>query len=377
MNFPHFKRQIMTKYKSLYIYYISGTGNARMSSEWIADEAGQQGIRTVVQKIDRLKDIEFPEPGNDRLIGFAFPTHGFNAAPIMLRFIASFPRALAKEVFLLNTRAGMKMSKIYLPGISGVALLLPAFILMIKGYRCVGFRPVDLPSNWIPLHPGLKEKVIRSIFERCEKIVRSFACRVLSGEHIYRGLRSLPADILVSPVALGYYVAGRFFLSKTFIATDKCNNCGICIRDCPTGSIRFVNNRPYWSLTCESCMRCLNNCPPKAIETPHGAALAFWFIFSFINSQVILLIIDLINPDPEALWWKLSIKIVSVTCLILVTTLLYGILHYALSVRPARLLLKYTSLTAFPFWRRYTFLRGKKYYSSQNMNNKCPQEENI
>ena len=87
-----------------------------------------------------------------------FPTHGFNAAPIMIRFIAGFPRGLGREVFLLNTRAGMKLSKIFLPGISGVALLLPAFILWIKGYRCIGFRPVDLPSNWIPLHPGIEEK---------------------------------------------------------------------------------------------------------------------------------------------------------------------------------------------------------------------------
>ncbi|HKK40856.1 MAG TPA: EFR1 family ferrodoxin [Bacteroidales bacterium] len=355
----------MTKFKSLYIYYISGTGNARMSSEWIADEARHKGISAVVQKIDRLENIEFPEPGKNTLIGFAFPTHGFNAAPIMLRFIASFPRGLCKEVFLLNTRAGMKMSKLFLPGISGVALLLPAFMLMIKGYRCSGFRPVDLPSNWIPLHPGMKEKVIRSIFERCEKIVRSFAGRILSGEHIYRGLRSLPLDILVSPVALGYYVAGRFFLSKTFLATGKCNNCGVCIRDCPTGSIRFINNRPYWSLTCESCMRCLNNCPQKAIETPHGAALVFWFIFSFINSQAIMLLIGFLNPDTDTLWWKLTLKIVSITCMILVTSLLYSIMHYALYFKPVRFLVKYTSLTALPFWRRYTFLLGKKYYTSQ------------
>jgi hypothetical protein len=29
-------------WKSLYIFYISGTGNARASSEWIADEADKR-----------------------------------------------------------------------------------------------------------------------------------------------------------------------------------------------------------------------------------------------------------------------------------------------------------------------------------------------
>jgi flavodoxin len=32
----------MENWKSLYIYYISGTGNARASSEWIADEAAKE-----------------------------------------------------------------------------------------------------------------------------------------------------------------------------------------------------------------------------------------------------------------------------------------------------------------------------------------------
>ncbi|HPT21914.1 MAG TPA: EFR1 family ferrodoxin, partial [Bacteroidales bacterium] len=270
----------MDNLKSLYIYYISGTGNARVSSEWIAEEAAKRGLKTVVQRIDRLENIVMPSADEKPIIGFAFPTHGFNAAPIMLRFIAGFPQGLCKEVFILNTRAGMKLYKIFMPGISGVALLLPAFILRLKKYKCVGYRSVDLPSNWIPLHPGIRKKVIESIFVRCERIVRRFANKILSGEKVYSGLYSLPVDLAVSPVALGYYVAGRFFLSKTFVANNKCNNCGLCIKECPTSSIKIVQGRPYWKLTCESCMRCLNNCPEKAIEAAHGMAVAFWIIFT-------------------------------------------------------------------------------------------------
>ena len=119
----------MKEWNSLYIYYISGTGNARKSSEWIADEASKRGLKTVVQQIDRLENIAMPSAEDRPLVGFAFPTHGFNAAPIMLKFIAGFPRGLSKEIFLLNTRAGMKLSKLFMPGLTGVALILPAFIL--------------------------------------------------------------------------------------------------------------------------------------------------------------------------------------------------------------------------------------------------------
>lgn len=350
----------MDKWKSLYIYFISGTGNARVSSEWIADEARKRGLKSVVQQIDRLENIILPRVDEKPLIGFAFPTHGFNAAPIMLRFIAGFPPHLCKEIFLLNTRAGMKIYKIFMPGLSGVALLLPAFILWLKGYRCIGFRPVDMPSNWIPLHPGLKKKVIESIYIRCEKIVRNFTDKVLSGRKEYRGLFSIPVDLLISPVALGYYAGGRFFLSKTFIANYKCNNCGLCIKECPTSSIKLVEKRPYWKLSCESCMRCLNYCPQKAIEAAHGMAVAFWIIFTAINGQVLLLIVSTLNIHPEIWWWKLATQVISIAGMVLITAVLYRIMHSAMGFKPVKYLIRFTSLTALPFWRRYSFLKNNK-----------------
>lgn len=356
----------MDNWKSLYIYFISGTGNARISSGWIAEEARKRGLNTVVQQIDRLENIVIPSADEKPLIGFAFPTHGFNAAPIMMRFVAGFPPGLCKEVFLLNTRAGMKLYKLFMPGLSGVALLLPAFILKLKKYKCIGFRPVDLPSNWIPLHPGLREKVIESIFTRCEKIVRNFANKILSGEKVYNGLFSLPIDLILSPIAFVYYVAGRFFLSKTFVANYKCNNCGLCIKECPTSSIKLVGGRPYWKLSCESCMRCLNHCPQKAIEAAHGMAIVFWIIFSTVNTQLILFLINVLNLQPKVWWWKITSDILSIGGMILIVTLLYRIMHYILGLKPVNYLVRFTSFTALPFWRRYTYLKKNKKYISYN-----------
>lgn len=343
----------MNNWDSLYIYFISGTGNAKASSGWIADEAMKRGMKVVVQQIDRLENITMPDPEEKPLIGFAFPTHGFNAAPIMLRFIAGFPSHLCRHIFLLNTRAGMKLYKLFTPGLSGLALILPAFLLRLKGYRCIGFRPVDLPSNWIPLHPGIKKKVIDSIFIRCERIVRDFADRIFSGEKVWRGLFSLPVDILISPLAFGYYIAGRFFLSKTFIANYNCNNCGLCIKECPTGSIKFVRNRPYWKLTCESCMRCLNHCPEKAIEAAHGMAVAFYMLIISVNTWLALFVVVLLNISPDAWWWKLLTQIISLALTVFIPALVYIIMHYAMGFKPIKYIIRFTSLTALPFWRRY------------------------
>lgn len=357
----------MAGWNTLYIYYISGTGNARISSLWVAEEAGKRGLRTIVQQIDRLENIVMPDPDEKPLIGFAFPTHGFNAAPIMLKFIAGFPPRLCREIFLLNTRAGMKLYKLFMPGLSGLALILPAFILWLKGYKCIGFRPVDLPSNWIPLHPGLKIKVIESIFARCEPIVRTFANKILSGKRVWRGLFSLPVDLMISPVAAAYYIGGRFFLSKTFIANSKCNNCGICIKECPTSSIKYVRNRPYWKLTCESCMRCLNNCPQRAIESAHGMATLFIILVSMANARLILLIIDLFGIHPQIWWWKILSQFIGIAVMVLLSAFLYLIMHYSMEFKPLKLLVRFTSLTTFPFWRRYKYLKEKKQDKQNNL----------
>lgn len=338
---------------NLYIYYISGTGNARISSEWIAEEASAQGINASVLSIDRFENIILPEKGGNTLIGFAFPTHGFNSAPIMLRFIAGFPRGLCRNIFLVNTRAGMKLYKLFTPGLSGLALILPAFILRLKGYRCIGYRPVDLPSNWISLHPGLKKKVIDSIFIRCEGIVRSFARQMLSGKKIYRGLLSLPVDIAIAPIAFGYYIAGRFFLSKTFIAGKNCNNCGICISECPTSSIKMVNDRPYWKLTCESCMRCLNRCPTKAIEAAHGMAVGFYILIVLLNTWLGIAVLNLFKTGTDSPWWIVFTQVSSLALTIAVPAFIYLIMHYAMGFKPLRQVVRFTSLTALPFWKRY------------------------
>lgn len=352
-------KYIAGRWDTLYIYYISGTGNARTSSEWIAEEASAKGLKTVVQSIDRLSNITFPEKGEKTLIGFAFPTHGFNAAPIMLRFIAGFPRSLCRDIFLVNTRAGMKLYKLFTPGLSGLALLLPALMLMLKGYRCIGFRPVDLPSNWIPLHPGLKQKVIDSIFRRCEGIVRSFAGKLLSGKKVYRGLYSIPVDIAVAPLAFGYYIAGRFFLSKTFFAGSRCNNCGICIRECPTASIKMVNDRPYWKMTCESCMRCLNNCPKDAIGSAHGLAVGFYILIVISNTWFGIALISFFKKGEDSPLWITLTQISSLALTIAIPSIVYLLLHYAMGFKPLRHMVRLTSLTSFPFWRRYKPLNRK------------------
>ena len=345
-----------SKYKQLIIYYFSGTGNAKNAAAWIKEEADQKGVSSTLINIDRFENIEIPKTTGKLLIGFCAPTHGFNLPPLMLKFIAKFPRKKNADVFILNTRGGLKLSKLFLPGLSGLAQIFPALIMQLKGFRIVGMQPLDLPSNWIILHPGLKEKVINSMYERYKGIVEQFANKLLDGGKKYKALLSIPFDLAVAPIAVGYYFIGRFFLAKTLVASNDCNQCGLCVKQCPVNAIKMVEEKPYWTYQCESCMRCINNCPQRAIETAHGFVAIIVYLAYGLSIPLIFNILHRFNlaaidgsSGIIGFFWSLF----EWAIFILIVFLGYRLLHYFMKFKFINRIITYSSLSKYKFWRRY------------------------
>lgn len=342
--------------KKLTIHCFSGTGNARNVSKWIANSAENHGYKTEIieiNKIERRRKIELTE---NTIIGFCCPTHGFNFPPIMFHYIMRFPRSKNNSAFIINTRAGMKMGKYFLPGLSGMAQYLSALILLIKGYKIIGMKPIDLPSNWISFHPGIKSKVVESIYRKRKLDTERFAQKVFNNKRDYRALLDIVQDLLISPIAIMYYVIGRFVLAKSFYASKDCTKCNLCIMKCPIQAIKTVDKRPYWSYRCESCMQCMNICPERAIETAHGFVIGTYYFISSILLVLIykwLGIISIINKFiPEWLRGIVQFSIDIVLILFLFFSF-YRIFHYLLRFKSFERLIYYTSLTHFKFWRRY------------------------
>jgi ferredoxin len=274
----------------------------------------------------------------------------------MINFILRFPKAAGTKVLLINTRAGIKVFGLFIPGLSGIALLLSAFMLRLKGYKIVGMRSVDLPSNWISLHPAVRDKAIESMFEKWEAITTGFTRNLINGGKDRQALLILPLDIILLPVAFLYYIIGRFIFAKSFYASRNCNNCGMCIKECPVKAISIVDKRPFWSYRCESCMHCMNTCPKTAVETSHGFIVGLLVLLNTLGQTYLYLWF----LDHHVMWFSESAKFgyllrFALEIMIMFFSLIisYRVVHYLRRFKVIDMLMKYTSLTSYKFWGRY------------------------
>lgn len=344
----------MNEIRETRIYYFTGTGNSKKVADWLCSEAKQRNIDCSLNNILQTPDLKAsPAPDDTQLI-FISPIHGFNYPPVMLKFIAGFPRG-KNRVVLMNTRAGMKIGKWITPGVTGIAFYLSALLLLIKGYKIQALKAVDLPSNWVSLHPGLNDPTVLYLHQKNKERISRFSGYIFSGKRFYRCLLEV-YDLFLLPVAAGYYLFGRFFLSKTFVASRNCNLCGKCVEQCPVQAIKWIEGRPYWTLSCESCMHCMSYCPQKAIETCHGSVLVFALIWN-----VLFLWMTGLLPAMETCITTFPVIAFLIKWLVIILLLAfwYRIVHFLMRFRWVERMVVFTSLTHFKFW-------GKRYRALKN-----------
>lgn len=346
--------QGMAQITKAIIYYFSGTGNSKNVVTWVTQVLNERGIEPIVVSVKETDRLSIAAPDPEAIVFFISPVHGFNYPPVMLHYIWRFPKSNNKVV-LMNTRAGMLLGKVITPGLSGIAFYLAGLLLKIKGYSIKGTCPVDLPSNWLSLHPALNKRTISFLHEKNKQRVQRFTNQILDGKQVYKGKYEIIQDMLIAPVAAVYYLLGRFMIAKTFYASSACDNCGSCIKGCPVHAIKEVDHRPFWTFHCESCMKCMGNCHTRAIETSHGTFILLIYFALFLVT-LFYKYADIFNiVSSNALIKNLFETIVFAGLL----ALWYRGMHYAMRIKFIERIVVYTSLTHYKFWGRYKALREK------------------
>lgn len=347
----------MKGYGRVVVYYFSGTGNAYNVASWIRRRAQTDGRECEIIDITGLESRRSEKPAHGTLTVFVSPVHGFNYPPVMLGFLARFPRGRG-DVALLNTRAGMKIGNWVTPGVSGVSMYLAALLLRFKGYSLRGMVPVDMPSNWISLHPGLNERTVRFIHQKMTVKVDKYTRRLLEGKRAFPALAEIVVDLAVSPVSVLYYCFGRFMLAKTNYASSQCNRCGSCIRECPVNAIVTVSGRPFWTMRCESCMHCMSYCPQQAIQAAHGFFAVNMALFYLGVLYLVQRYLAAVVPKIHPLLYEWPVQFLMFMILLAGS---YRLMHFLLRFRCFAKIMAFTSLTHYRFWgRRYRALEPDK-----------------
>lgn len=341
-------------YRETALYFYTGTGNSRRVAVWMADAAGEAGSEVILSPIESARPPEEIGDGKEALLGLAMPTHGFTLPWAMLRFALGLPRRDNTHALVVATRAGLKIGPLFTPGFEGTATLVVALILAVKGYHIRGTAGIDMPSNWIALHPSLPPQAVRSIIDRAQGRTAQFINSVLSGRRRLSNWLFSLLGLLVLPVSLAYLFIGRLFLAKLFFASDRCTGCGLCAQNCPNHAIEMRDRtgeaRPYWTFRCESCMRCMAYCPVKAVEASHLLAIGIYLLARFAPMAAALVWLatrlPLLSRLSHVPRW-----VVTWTSALAALAIAYPLFHRLLHVKPLNWLFTHATLTH--VYRRY------------------------
>jgi len=111
----------------------------------------------------------------------------------------------------------------------------------------------------------LEEKKIRAAREKVEQIASS----ILAHEHVYDVHEVKGAFAKTAFIRPMFNAFARS--TRSFVADENCNGCGLCEQICPIGAIQMQNGKPVWvRSSCTQCLGCINRCPQRAIQYGEG-----------------------------------------------------------------------------------------------------------
>lgn len=238
------------------IFCFSGCGNTAAVANTLAHELGEKVVDIGVEN-----DSTFNLAAHKRVI-WAFPIYSWGLPVPVRGFIESVRLDGADRLphFMVATCGDD----------AGLADKSWRKLLRKRGWKSVSAHTVIMPNTYVSL-PGfdtdskpIADEKLQAAPERVSEIARSIRCQSPI-DNVTRGKMPWLKTRIIYPFFM------RFLCSpQKFKASDECNGCGNCSRNCPTRNINIVNGHPQWGNRCAMCLGCYHRCPKRCIA--YGAA---------------------------------------------------------------------------------------------------------
>lgn len=223
------------------IFYFSGTGNSAWAARQLARLTGDKA--NDITNLNQLPDLD-----SAGQIGFFFPVYAWGAPEIIVEFAKKLPRtqSFTFGVCTCGGDAGLAMKQ------------------FSKVYPLSSSYSLVMPNNYIIGSDTDNEGEIRQKITAARAELERMAQEIQQQKPVYRVHEGRLAGVKSHLANLGFNKFARS--AKPFFAEDRCNGCGLCMRNCPAHAITLRNGKPIWAAQCFQCLRCINECPQQAIQ---------------------------------------------------------------------------------------------------------------
>ncbi len=231
------------------IFYYTGTGN----SLWIARTLAREfGNTELISMTDR--DIK-PDQIDAQVIGLVFPVHIWGVPGRVLGYLDQLQEMSPLYIFAVANNAGQVAN----------TLVQLHKVMESKGLKLSGGWSVVLPSNYIPWGgPGSAKKQYK-LFAAARIKVSAIARGVLN--RVEQPVEKGPLwERLLFTWIYNYCFPYVPRMDEKFRVDERCNDCGLCIKLCPSNNIVMQDNRLVWQNQCEQCLACIQWCPQEALQ---------------------------------------------------------------------------------------------------------------
>lgn len=235
------------------LIYFTGTFNTRYVTQKLSDRLKKEQWEVDTYEINPLITEQLNLVPYD-IIGLGSPIYGFCAPYAFLKFVREQKFPKGKRVFIYKNsgetyHANDASSKYVLRKLKKDKAIVE------NEYHFM------MPYN---IHFKFEDDIIKEMFEMNKKLLEILVYELVHGIPNLKPYKLWPRFV-ASVVSRPQYIGGNVnsFLYK--IDKDKCINCDLCIKRCPTQNIyRNKKGDIAFHHKCLMCMRCSFYCPKDA-----------------------------------------------------------------------------------------------------------------
>lgn len=231
------------------IFYYSGTGNSLWTARLLARELGNTDLVSMINFDKNQHRIDATN------IGLVFPVHIWGVPRRVLEFLEYLPAMTPEYIFAVAVNAG---------SVSNTLMQLQKAVDK-HGLTLSGGWSVVLPSNYIPWGGPGSINQQKKRFTGARIKIADIASKI--AHKIEMPMEKGP---LWKRIVLTWIYNLSFAhvpeLDRNFWVDDRCNQCGLCVKLCPSGNIFMSDDKLTWSNHCEQCLACIQWCPQEALQ---------------------------------------------------------------------------------------------------------------